>query len=214
MKKTKYLILILAPIVAVLFVMCNQNKSNTATEKVISKSTKVNGNNTLNATILQVVKAYNAKDAQKLNELINTETGITFFYRQGAFNGYEKEPAIDFEKPVPEYFPYTELVTDYKIRFESLPVYDCDTEMWSKTGLFCDTTQSDHLFSQILKDLVEYRGDRIPKTEIEKYVTLENNSHRIVLTDKNNDQLIFYLTRINNKWQLTIIDRASGDCSA
>jgi len=40
------------------------------------------------------------------------------------------------------------------------------------------------------------------------------NSHRIVLSDKIDGELIFYLTLINKKWCLTIIDRVTSDCSA
>jgi len=54
----------------------------------------------------------------------------------------------------------------------------------------------------------------IPIETIEKFKEIEGKSHRIVLVDNEGGELIFYITLINNKWYLTILDRVSSHCSA
>ena len=54
---------------------------------------------------------------------------------------YEKTNKIDFNNPVPEYLPYFPFKMDLKIRCQELPKFDCDSEKWNKTGLYCDTTR-------------------------------------------------------------------------
>jgi hypothetical protein len=93
-------------------------------------------------------------------------------------------------------------------------MWDCDKEVWSKTGLFVDTTKTNHLLSKICKDRNKYRPDNIPNKTIQYFYDLENDSRRIVLNDKNGIELVFYLTYLNGKWVLTIIDNVSSDCSA
>jgi len=62
-------------------------------------------------------------------------------------------------------------------------------------------------------NLTRYREDKISNETIVKFKEIESNSHRIVLIDKEGGVLIFYLTLIDNKWYLTVLDRVSGDCS-
>jgi hypothetical protein len=42
---------------------------------------------------------------------------------------------------------------------------------------------------------------------------MEQNCRRIMVQDDNNKELVFYLTYKNNNWYLTVIDKASSDCS-
>lgn len=168
----------------------------------------------LENTIIKVVKAFKEKDASTLNELISKENGLITLYRRGVFDQYEKTKIVDFENPVPEYLPYFDFSTDLKLSFESLPTFDCDNVKWNKIGIFCDTTKIDNLLSNTAKNLNKYRNDNISKKEIESFEKLEKNSHRIILSDGKEGELIFYLTLIDGKWYLTIIDRVTTDCSA
>ncbi len=90
----------------------------------------------------------------------------------------------------------------------------CDSENWYKIGLYCDTTQRDDLLSKTALNLNKYRDENIPIKTIQDFKILESKSRRIVLIDNEDGELIFYITLINNKWYLTILDRVSSDCSA
>ena len=168
----------------------------------------------LENTILKVVKAFKEKDQAKLNQFVSKENGIITLFRRGVFDEYQKSDKVDFENPVPKYLPYFDFSTDLKLSFESLPTFDCDKMEWSKTGLFCDTTKVDNLLSKTARSLKKYRNDNISEKEIESFKILEKESHRIVLCDENEGELIFYLTFVDNKWCLIIIDRVTSDCSA
>ena len=49
--------------------------------------------------------------------------------------------------------------------------------------------------------------------KINEFYNLENISRRIVIANNNSNDLIIYLSFINNKWVLTVIDKATCDCS-
>ena len=168
----------------------------------------------LDDTIITVVKAFKGHDSITLNGLINKDIGLIVLFRRGIPDEFSRTDKVDFKKPIPEYLPYFDFLTDYKIKFEPLPVFDCDSMKWSKPGLYCDTIHIDHLLSTIAQNLEDFKGEKIEDSEIEKFKEIENNSRRIVLTDKNEGELVFYLTLIENKWYLTIIDRVTSDCSA
>jgi hypothetical protein len=85
---------------------------------------------------------------------------------------------------------------------------------WSKVGLYCDTTKLDTLLSSTAKNLKKWREDDIPDLKIKSFEELEKKSKRIVISDKEGGELVFYLTLIDNKWYLTILDRVTSDCSA
>ena len=87
-------------------------------------------------------------------------------------------------------------------------------ESWSKKGCWTDTTKKSHLVSSICKTRNKLVPDHIPAKKINAYYTLENKSRRIVLVSDDELELIFFLSFIDGKWYLTVIDTVSSDCSA
>ena len=170
--------------------------------------------NNLDKTIIKVVKAFKEKDATTLNGLINEDIGLIVLFRRGIPDEFSRTDKIDFKKPIPEYLPYFDFSTDNEIKYQTLPYFDCDSMKWSKTGIYCDTTQIDNLLSTTAQQLEKNKGEKVPDSEIEEFVRIENKSRRIVLADNDGGELVFYLTIIENKWYLTILDRVSSDCSA
>ena len=79
--------------------------------------------------------------------------------------------------------------------------------------MYCDPAVRNHLLSTTAKNLVKYDLEKIDSSKIQAFEELENKSHRIVLADENGGDLVFYLSFIDNKWFLTMIDRVSSDCS-
>jgi hypothetical protein len=177
-------------------------------ERVLAQS------DNLKNSIVEIIKAFDSKDSDKINEYIHPDYGLIVLFRRGVMDEFEKTNKIDFNNPVPEYLPYFPFKLDLKIIYQTLPTHDCDSEKWSKIGLYCDTTQRDDLLSKTAMNLNEYRDENIPIETIQDFKTIESKSQRIVLIDNEGGELIFYITLINNKWYLTILDRVSSDCSA
>lgn len=181
---------------------------------LFSFQTKENDSKNLKENIYIIIKAFKEKDAEKINDMIHPDLKLFVLFRRGTMDEFYKTDKIDFKNPVPEYLPYFDFNADYNLKYNTLPVYNCDDEKWDKTGLYCDTVKTDHLLSKTAYELKKWRGDNIEQTTINRFKDIENKSHRIVMIDKNEGELIFYLTLIDKKWFLTILDRVSSDCSA
>lgn len=172
------------------------------------------GNPNLEDCIYQITKAFHERDSVILNQFIHPDYQLYVLFKRGTMGEYAEIKHISFNHPVPDYPFYTEFKADHKIAFQALPVYDCDSSRWSSIGLFCDSVSRDHLLSNTAIDLKKWREEKIEDAKIQWFKDMENQSRRIVLIDDQGGELIFYLTLIDNKWYLTILDRLSGDCSA
>ena len=184
--------------IPIIFFSCNSDKTETD----------------LSTAIITVVKAFNEKDTLTVNKYIHKDYGMIVLYRQGAYNRYEKIPSIDFNDPVPEDFPYTDFIFDTHLKYDQLPEFDCDQMKWNKTGLYCDSFNIDNLLSATALNIKKYVNPTIPDTEIREFEEMEKKSVRIVLSNIHGGDLVFYMTKINNNWYITILDRCSSDCSA
>ena len=173
-----------------------------------------NTNAELEKTIVQVVKAFQENDAATLNKMISPDKGLTILFRRGVLDEFVKLDKIDFANPVPDYNFYAAFTAVDKVVFESLPTFDCESMKWSKSGLFCDTTVADQILSTAALNQNEFGGQQIAETDINAMKELEKNSKRVVLSDAQGGELVFYLTKINDQWFLTIVDRVTSDCSA
>ena len=168
----------------------------------------------LREAIAGVVDAYQSRDSGRLNRYVHPKRGVTVLYREGVFNVFKTVSKIDFDHPIPDYFAYPQITSRANLRYARLPVYNCERNAWSKTGLFCDPSHTDNLLSTTAMNLRNYRGDAITRQTIRGFHALEAQSIRVVLVDGDGRDLVFYLTKIGRRWYLIILDRVSSDCSA
>lgn len=167
-------------------------------------------------TVKQVVLAFSKQDSAALAKFIEPKTGLYQAHLLGVYGNYTKHSTVSFVDSAYPLMTMTQTkdIQVLPLKYARLPVWDCDEETWSKTGLFADTTRTDHLLSNICKERnKESPGDVSQKT-IQYFYNLENKSRRLVLFDKNKMELVFYLSYINGKWYLTIVDNYSSDCGA
>ena len=178
------------------------------------QETEVN-DNSLEETILTIIKAYQKQDEETLNSLILKDFGIAFVYRPGIMDVFEFTDKISFSEPLPDGWTFdTKIITDYKIRFEKLPHFDCDEEKWNKpAGIYCDTKNKIETLSSIAKNVNEYAEGNFSTAEIKKLKEIEKKSHRVIVIGKKGNEFIFTVTFWENKWYLTIIERFEA-CSA
>ena len=168
----------------------------------------------LREAIAGVVDAYQSRDSVRLNRFVHPKHGVIVLYREGVFNLFATVSKIDFDHPVPDYFAYPRITSRANLRYARLPVYNCERNAWSKTGLFCDPSHRDALLSTTAINLRDYRGDGITLQTIGRFRALEAKSVRVVLVDPKGTDFVFYLTKFGSRWYLTVLDRVSSDCSA
>jgi hypothetical protein len=191
----------------------NQPEPKQKNTKVVTKDSAIGEGNEFEATISSILKAFETKNDSLANSFVSAEHNVIIIYRTGVFNEYKTIDKIEFSSPFPQNFPYPVITINDKLKYESLPKFDCGTMEWDKQGLYCDTIHKDTLLSGTPQNLIKYRGDKIADAEVQKLKELEAKSRKVVLAHSDKS-LIFYLTLINNKWYLTALDRITTDCSA
>jgi|GEM_PF-1319012 len=182
-------------------------------------------NDEFETTVIAIIKAFQKRDAKTLNQFIHNDKGLIVIHNGNPSAWatlYTETDKIDFNKPIPETEPYmNKIKTDYKIKYEMLPEFDCNTNDWDKFGLFCDTSTNSGYLQHIPKamhqdgfflkengkEVVDWRAKTLDFEELEK------NSCKIVLTDSEIQKesgvcdFTFYLTLIDGKWYLTVLVR-------
>ena len=96
-------------------------------------------------------------------------------------------------------------------RYETLPEFDCGKFEWNEMGIFTDTTTVHHQLTDIMGFLAEYEDVQYSAEEVGAMKALEANSRKVIFTP---NDLIMYVTRLNGKWYLSVVDIATLDCSA
>jgi len=165
--------------------------------------------------VAEVIDGFSRQDSAALSKLSNPHIGVYHLYAGNTFLGILHLTAVSFNAPG----RFADQLRDCRdiqttgIQYTALPHWNCEKELWSKTGLFVDTTITDHMLT---KGCI-FKNKHEPGSYSAKYIhilnNIENNSRRVVLQDNNGKELVFYVTCFNNKWYLTVIDKASSDCS-
>ena len=168
--------------------------------------------------IIKTIKALQNRDEAAINQLLHKDFGIVLLTRPGAHEVVIIRNKIAFSNPPPGFLfmPAGAPVVEYKVRFEELPVFDCDDAWeWNKlSGIYCQANDISKNFlspSRIAKSLVEADLITLPAAEIKKLEQLESKSfhYTIAVIGKTTDQfdfLNFTFTLIDGKWYLTIIN--------
>jgi hypothetical protein len=162
-------------------------------------------------TLNKIVPALSRRDSITLSDYIDKTTGVYILNRIGVVDTYKHYATLGFSDTIYPNVPFYDGVKLTALNYSRLPGFDC--EKWTKTGTFVDTTQTDHLLSKIAEYLNKEVKDKVPVKTINDFYKLENKSGRIVIAENKGNELIIYLSFINNKWVLTIIDKVTCDCS-
>ncbi|AKK73481.1 hypothetical protein [Chryseobacterium gallinarum] len=193
-------------------------------------------NKVIEQFVKKVVETYNQKDSEKFNRLINKNTGLILITTLGPNNSWSKVQKICLDKKCLEKGmaesvgnPYQLFLEEYKtgnlnlnkVEFSEQSYFECDKI--TKQGIFIASENKFHtlsesvsLFIKHFQDIIGEKPDQKKKSELEKdraeFKKIEFKSRRVTVNSKAGT-FIFYMTYINGKWYLTIIDFASVDCS-
>ncbi len=186
--------------------------------------------------VKKVVQTYNDKNSDKFNQLINKNAGLTLITTIGPNNSWLKMQKVCLDKKCLDHqssesagIPYQSLLEEYKtgdlnlnaIEFTEKSYFECDKI--EKQGIFVSSENKFHALSEsvhfFLENSPKILGEELePKKknelikDIGKFKKLETKSRRVTVNSKDGT-FIFYMTLIEGKWYLTVIDFASMDCS-
>lgn len=211
-----YLVVILCTLL--LFVSCNQSSNKSSSNNVDSVESKTivtvdeGEMNTLSDVVIQFVNAYVNKDNHKVKRLIHPDLGLDIIYKPGVSNHFVHVDSLDFSKPVPDYYEYPEINSNFVLKYESLPVFDCVNLQWNKTGLICDTTSHPNVISDIISFEKSFNTDNVADEEVIKIKNAEKETFCVILTSET--PLVFHIRKYEGKWYVSAIDRSYGDCDA
>ena len=164
-------------------------------------------------TAKAVVQKLATRDSAGLSKFIDTTVGVYILYRIGVQDQYKQYKRVNFKDSAYPNAPFYDEVKLTKLEYSPLPAFDCAKSKWNKYGSFVDTTKTDQLLSKTARRLVLYKKKKITPKAIQSLIELESRSRRIIVANKSGKDLVFYLTLINNKWYLTMIDKITTDCS-
>ena len=79
---------------------------------------------------------------------------------------------------------------------------------WDKEGVFLNP-QTTPFITKIMEEANILQANRFKKEEIEKADFIEQTSYEVVIPYN----IIFYITKLENNWYITLIDNVTTDCS-
>ncbi len=79
---------------------------------------------------------------------------------------------------------------------------------WDKEGIFINTQITPYL-TKIMEESNVLQVNRFNKVEFEKAEFIEQRSYEVIVPYN----IIFYITKIENKWYITLIDKIKTDCT-
>lgn len=140
-------------------------------------------------------------DIETLNKFyINPQYGVYTVYMTDFDNvmTFKKEDRIDEINNIVDNFDIQEGI----VTFNCSPTNDAYYG-WDKDGTFITSNTKPYL-SHLMSDKTKYKEDELKRVEI-----IEKTSREVIVTNN----IIFYLTNIDGKRYITLIDYVTTDCS-
>lgn len=190
------------------------------------------------ATVYQLIDLFNKKNFKEINQYIDKDIGLFIVYNASTsptmrrieqFKSNNKITENTIPSWVDDELLGFSISGNPKIQYEQYPTFDPCSEKVTKLGLYANSKEKNIEALKIALDYYhwelkhyqfeknpvweEYQAiaDKIaPKTV--KVVYIENFPGIIPNHEKN--IFIFYLTQLDNKWYLSILDFYTMDCSA
>ena len=164
----------------------------------------------------QILESLSKKKINDLNGHVNKSYGVYVLYRIGVPDEYQLLKKLDGHLPFDISY-HTVKATDilkYNLQYGKLPSYDCGESVWNKKTFMADSVKKYKPVSNIVAFHTKYDGLVLGKKLKTNIKFIEQNSRKVIFTGSKGDGFIFYVSYINGKWWLSIIDTVTTDCSA
>lgn len=163
-----------------------------------------------------LLKSVSKKQLAGLNSFVHPTYGVYVLFRTGAMDEYKNFKNLDGDRPfIFDEHPVTAAdLKKYSMQYGKSPSYDCGDAVWKKRGYIADSSKIYKPVSDIVAFRLKYEKEKISKKDNEAIKFVEQNSRKIVFTGSKGDGVIFFMSYINGKWWLSVIDTVTTDCSA
>lgn len=205
---------------------------------LLSGCTSLKGQSSdLEKFIQNVIQTYTNKDSKKFNQLIHEKNGLYIMTTIGPTTTWSNVKKVCLEQDCVKNktaeslgVPYQDFLESYtsgklnlnEIEYTGNAYFEC--EEIEKQGVFVSSKNQYTALSDAIQFFREnFLSINGPTPDLEKKYeeldqlktkikNIEKTSHRVVVNSENGT-FIFYVTNLDGKWFLTIIDFASADCS-
>ena len=146
------------------------------------------------------------KDLDNLNSrFINPKIGLYEVYKSDIENKITFKHSYEIDEIV-------DIIDSFEIKQEII-IFNCSPYNdafygWNKDGTFL-TTQIKPYLSQIIQEQNKITPNKYKIEELANIALIEKTSYELIVTNN----VIFYLTKIDNLWYITLIDKIKTDCS-
>lgn len=187
-------------------------------EKIIEYKREAVSENLIN-TVSQIIEAMNANNLTLINQkFIHPTFGFYDLYRTDGMNTFTYQqniysiPEEDIEEICHVIKRMRKVEEPLSIKLEESN-FDCSPNNdefygWNKSGVFLNANTETFL-TNIMTKSNELEKDKYKKEDFQKAMEIEKTSYKVIVTP----DMVFYVTKIDNAWYLSLFDRISTDCS-
>lgn len=146
------------------------------------------------------------KDLENLNaRFINPKIGVYEIYKTDIENKMTFKHLYQIEE-------ISDVIDSFEIK-EELVIFNCSPYSdafygWDKEGTFL-TTQIKPYLSLLIEQSNKIEPNKYAPDELKNITFIEKTSYELIITNN----IIFYLTKIDNIWYITAIDKIKTNCS-
>jgi hypothetical protein len=166
-------------------------------------------------TCSEIVNAFAKKNIAGLNKYSNTNTGVYIISRPGAVSVFTRIKKFDDKTFFALKYPYrdTTAIKKHTITYASAPRFDCGDMKWDKMGFVADSSAGYKPITEIMDFREKYEHEKYTAEDVDKKNETEKRLRKVVYTHiAKNHGLVFYMSFIQGKWYLSIIDITAGSC--
>lgn len=123
----------------------------------------------------------------------------------------EKENKIKFQQKI-QFEEISDVIDSFEIKEEEA-IFNCSPfddayYGWNKEGVFLTANTKPYL-SEIMKESNLLEPNKYKEEEIKRATFIEKTSYEVIISHN----MVFYITKIDKQWYITLVDNVKTDCS-
>lgn len=187
-------------LISIFFTACSVNQMN----MVSNEPKREEVSNKFIDEIGYILFLLKRNDTKSLNaKFIHPTFGVYEVYKTDIENKIAYRHLTSIEETI-------DLIESFEVKQEEVifncSPYDDSFYGWSKEGVYLTTNIKPYLSSLIV---VTPQNQKEKEAELKRISLIEKTSYELIITNNT----IFYLTKIDGNWYITLIDNIKTDCS-